>query len=93
MGSAPFWDYASTVQNLNILLSGTDSYLPEEKPHHQIKVGMTEKLIKHSKTEKLQNVVTLCKWLFKVKQIDDRMHIKHQEFEGIATMSSAQDLP
>jgi hypothetical protein len=65
-------------------LPGTDSYLPEEKLHHQIEAGMTEKLIKCYMTEKLQNVVALCKWLLKVKQINDRMHAKHQEFEGIA---------
>jgi hypothetical protein len=84
MGNSPFWDYATAIQNLNILLMGTDSYLPEDKLRHQIEVGMMDKLAKHCKAEKVQNVDGLRPWLLEVKHVNDGLRAQSLEFEEIA---------
>jgi hypothetical protein len=84
MGTVPFWDYAAAIQNINILLAGTDSHLAEDKLRHQIEVEMTDRLSKRCKTEKIQNVIGLRAWLLEVKRIDDGMRAERQEFEEIA---------
>jgi hypothetical protein len=71
MGTRPFWDYATAVQNLNILLINTILHLPDNKLRHQLEVGMTEKLARKCQTEKTNEIEDLQKWMLEVKRIDD----------------------
>jgi hypothetical protein len=91
MESGTFWDYASKVQNQNILLTNTNSHLPDDKLRHQLEVGMTDKLARKCKAEKLQEIEELRTWLLEVKRVDDAMRADCQElFEELAKTARAE---
>jgi hypothetical protein len=91
MGSGSFWDYASKIQNQNILLIGTQSHLLDDKLRHQLEVGMTDRLARKCKAEKTQEIEEFRAWLLDVKRIDDAIRADRVElFEEIAKNSRAE---
>jgi hypothetical protein len=87
MGSGLFWDYATATQNLNILLTGTQSHLSDIKLRHQLEVGMTDKLAKKCQNKKVGDIEDLCKWMLEVKRVDDDLRTECIEFEEISRMA------
>ena len=70
--SQTFCNYSTTVQNINSLLCGTESFLDNPKLHTHIKAGMDLTLARHAQAcdKKLHLIVKFQPWLNALKELD-----------------------
>ena len=87
--SQTFCDYSTTVQNINSLLCGTESFLDNPKLHTCIEAGMDLTLARHAQAcdKKLHLIVKFQPWLNALKELDTDLQAEcaecHSELEAM----------
>ena len=76
-----FHDYSTSVQNINSLLHGMDSFLDDAKLHTHIKAGMDLTLARHTcaHDKKFHLITKFHPWLDALKELDTDIQAKCAE--------------
>ena len=84
-----FRNYSTTVQNINLLLHGTESFLDNPKLHTRIEAGMDLTLARRTRArdKKLHLIVKFQPWLNALKELDTDLQAeraeRHSELEAM----------